>query len=77
MGTFLNPKSPPTVEKLSWEETSRQMAENREDRRAWDTAANDGLAEIPWQRKTGRKDGRTLSRTASSLRRLITEMYGE
>ena len=51
-GIFLHPKSPLAVEKLSWEETSRQMAESQEDWSAWDTAANDGLAEIPWQRHT-------------------------
>jgi antitoxin component of MazEF toxin-antitoxin module len=51
-GILLHPKSPPAVEKLSWEETSRQMAESQEDWSAWDTVANDGLAEIPWQRKT-------------------------
>ena len=37
------------VEKLSWEETARAMAASREDWSAWDKAATDGLADLPWQ----------------------------
>lgn len=31
------------VEKLSWEETAREMAADREDWSTWDTVATDGL----------------------------------
>lgn len=50
-GILLHPKSSPAVEKLSWEETARQMAESQEDWSEWDATAGDGLAEIPWEHK--------------------------
>ena len=34
--------------KLSWEETAREMAAAAEDWGAWDAAAGDGLAAVPW-----------------------------
>ncbi len=37
-GILLRPTGP-MVEKLSWEETAREMAASREDWSAWDTAA--------------------------------------
>jgi hypothetical protein len=37
------------IEKLSWKETAREMAASREDWSAWDTAAADGLDDLPWQ----------------------------
>jgi antitoxin component of MazEF toxin-antitoxin module len=51
-GILLRP-SGPVVEKLSWEETAREMAASREDWSAWETTAADGLNDVPWQ--TGRK----------------------
>jgi hypothetical protein len=39
----------PTVDKLSWEETAREMAASREDWSAWDAAAADGLGDLQWQ----------------------------
>jgi antitoxin MazE len=51
-GILLRP-SGPVVEKLSWEETAREMAASREDWSAWETAVADGLDDVPWQ--TGRK----------------------
>ncbi len=39
----------PKVEKLSWEETAREMAARREDWSDWDTAVADGLDDLPWQ----------------------------
>ena len=43
------------VEKLSWEETARAMAASREDWSAWETAAADGLDDLPWHaRRRGR-----------------------
>ena len=47
-GILLRPTGP-AVEKLSWEETAREMAASREDWSAWDTAAADGLDDLPWQ----------------------------
>ena len=52
-GILLRPTGPP-VEKLSWEETAREMAASREDWSAWDATAADGLDQVPWQ--TAQKD---------------------
>jgi antitoxin component of MazEF toxin-antitoxin module len=54
-GILLRPIGP-MVEKLSWEETARAMAASRDDWSAWDTAAADGLDDLPWQ--AGRKGRR-------------------
>ncbi|OQW98066.1 MAG: hypothetical protein BWK77_00160 [Verrucomicrobia bacterium A1] len=37
------------AEKLSWEDTAREMAASQEDWSAWDVGAGDGLEEIPWK----------------------------
>jgi len=37
------------VEKLSWEETASEMAASHEDWNVWNTAAADGLDDLPWQ----------------------------
>jgi antitoxin component of MazEF toxin-antitoxin module len=47
-GILLRPTGP-AVAKLSWEETAREMALSHEDWSAWDTAAADGLDDVPWQ----------------------------
>ena len=47
-GILLRPTGP-VVEKLSWEDTAREMAASHEDWSAWDTAAPDGLEHLPWQ----------------------------
>jgi antitoxin component of MazEF toxin-antitoxin module len=47
-GILLRPTGP-VVEKLSWEDTAREMVASREDWSAWDTAAADGLGDLPWQ----------------------------
>ena len=47
-GILLRPTGP-VVEKLSWEETAREMAASREDWSAWDAAAADGLGDLPWR----------------------------
>ena len=39
----------PAVEKLSWEETARAMADAAEDWRDLELTAADGLGELPWQ----------------------------
>lgn len=46
-GILLRPPGP-VVEKLSWEDTARAMAEGGEDWSSWDAAAHDGLESIPW-----------------------------
>lgn len=46
-GILLRPTGP-VVEKLSWEETAREMAASREDWSAWEAAAADGLDDLPW-----------------------------
>jgi antitoxin component of MazEF toxin-antitoxin module len=46
-GLMLYPQDTP-AEKLSWEETAREMAAAGEDWSAWDTAAEDGLDGVPW-----------------------------
>jgi antitoxin component of MazEF toxin-antitoxin module len=40
------------IEKLSWEETARQMAIEPEDWTEWDKTDSDGLDEIPWEPAT-------------------------
>lgn len=52
-GILLRPVGP-TVEKLSWDETAREMSASLEDWSAWDAAAGDGLKDLPWQ--AGRED---------------------
>jgi antitoxin component of MazEF toxin-antitoxin module len=46
-GILLRPPGPASP-KLSWEETARAMAAEREDWSAWDATGADGLPEIPW-----------------------------
>lgn len=47
-GILLRPPGPASP-KLSWEETAREMAAQREDWSDWETALADGLDEIPWE----------------------------
>jgi antitoxin component of MazEF toxin-antitoxin module len=47
-GILLRPTGP-AVEKLSWEDTAREMSASREDWSVWEVAAADGLADAPWQ----------------------------
>ena len=48
-GILLRPVGP-VVQKLSWEDTAREMAASREDWSAWDEAVADGLEDAPWER---------------------------
>ena len=50
-GILLRPTGP-SVEKLSWEDTAREMAVSREDWSGWDKAVADGLDDLPWQGST-------------------------
>ena len=36
------------AEKLSWENTAREMAASMEDWRAWDATSADGMESVPW-----------------------------
>ena len=47
-GILLRPTGP-AVEKLSWEETAREMAASGEDWAAWESVAGDALHQLPWQ----------------------------
>lgn len=47
-GIFLRPVGP-IIEKLSWEDTAREMAASSEDWGEWDAADADGLESIPWE----------------------------
>ena len=46
-GILLRPAGP-IQEKLSWEETAREMAVSREDWGEWDGTLADGLETLPW-----------------------------
>ncbi len=53
-GILLRPAGP-TVEKLDWEDTAREMAAAGEDWSEWDVLDADGLDSIPWEAlKAGR-----------------------
>ncbi|MGB7297352.1 MAG: type II toxin-antitoxin system PemK/MazF family toxin [Candidatus Aminicenantales bacterium] len=51
-GILLRPAGP-AVEKLTWEETAREMAAAAEDWSIWDTVDGDGLEDIPWEMSKG------------------------
>lgn len=46
-GILLRPAGP-AVEKLSWEDTAREMAAANEDWSEWDVLDGDGLSSVPW-----------------------------
>src|SRR5580765_3246964 len=47
-GILLRPTGP-AVQKLSWDETAREMAASSEDWSEWDSAVSDGLEHVPWE----------------------------
>jgi antitoxin component of MazEF toxin-antitoxin module len=53
-GILLRPHGPP-IQKLSMQETARQMASEQEDMKKWDVTNSDGLDEFPWETKAPRK----------------------
>jgi len=57
-GILLRPRAG-SNQKLSWEETAREMAAAEEDWAAWDAVAGDGLDSLPW-------DARRPKRVAES-----------
>jgi len=46
-GIFLRPGGP-AMQKLSWEDTAREMEAAAEDWSEWNVVSGDGLDEIPW-----------------------------
>jgi antitoxin component of MazEF toxin-antitoxin module len=71
-GILLRPVGP-AVEKLSWEDTANEMAASHEDWNAWDAAAADGLADLPWQssgkRRVAERPARRGAKRSSRKRR--------
>jgi antitoxin component of MazEF toxin-antitoxin module len=63
-GILLRPAGP-VVEKLSWEDTAREMAESTEDWGDWDALTGDGISSLPW---AGRTSSRSRSRTPGRRR---------
>ena len=55
-GILLRAKGP-AVEKLSWDETAREMAATNEDWSEWDVLDADGLDSVPWEVSKGGKVG--------------------
>ncbi len=53
----------PTVEKLTWEDTAREMAAANEDWSEWDVLDGDGLDSVPWEASKGGKVGEKRSPT--------------
>ena len=47
-GILLRPTGP-VVQKLSWDETAREMAASSEDWSEWDSAVSDGLEHVLWE----------------------------
>jgi len=60
-GILLRPTGP-AVEKLSWEDTAREMATSGEDWTAWDATTADGLDALPWHGGGPGGSGATPSR---------------
>jgi len=52
-GILLRPLGP-AVEKLSWEDTAREMASANEGWSEWDAVDADGLDSVPWQVSSGK-----------------------
>ena len=55
-GILLRPAGP-AVEKLTWEDTSREMAAVGEDWSLWDAVDTDGLDAVPWEMPKGSRVG--------------------
>ena len=55
-GILLRSAGPP-VEKLTWEDTAREMAAANEDWSEWDVLDADGLDSVPWEVSKGGKVG--------------------
>jgi mRNA interferase MazF len=60
-GILLRPAGP-AVEKLTWQDTAREMAGAGEDWSEWDAVDADGLETIPWEKSKERKVGEKRSK---------------
>lgn len=65
-GILLRPVGP-AVEKLSWEDTAREMSAANEDWGEWDVLDADGLDSVPWQASMGRRVKEKRTRYGSKL----------
>jgi mRNA interferase MazF len=72
-GILLRPLGP-TVEKLSWEDTAREMAAANEDWSEWDVLDGDGSESIPWEASKGRMLGEKKSPYGSKSRPHIEDV---
>jgi mRNA interferase MazF len=72
-GILLRPAGP-AVEKLTWEETAREMASAGEDWRIWDTVDGDGLESLPWEMPRGGRVKEKKSRYANKPHFLQTDI---
>lgn len=68
-GILLRPAGP-AVEKLTWEDTSREMAAVGEDWSVWDAVDTDGLDAIPWEMPKGSRVGEKKSKYGNKPRSL-------
>ncbi|MCX6565943.1 MAG: AbrB/MazE/SpoVT family DNA-binding domain-containing protein [Candidatus Aminicenantes bacterium] len=66
-GILLRPAGP-LIEKLSWEDTAREMAAAREDWSEWEATSADGLEEIPWESRSTHRVAERKSRYAVKAR---------
>jgi len=66
-GILLRPLGP-TVEKLSWEDTAREMAAANEDWSEWAVLDEDGLDSVPWEASKGGRVGEKRSCYGSKSR---------
>ena len=66
-GILLRPLGP-TIEKLSWEDTAREMAAAGEDWSEWDVLDGDGSDSVPWEASKGGRVGEKMSPYGSKSR---------
>jgi len=60
-GILLRPVGPAS-QKLSWEDTAREMAAAAEDWSAWDATIADGVEDIPWEAARPRRVAETKAK---------------
>ncbi len=66
-GILLRPAGP-AVEKLTWEETAREMVAAGEDWSVWDMVDGDGLESLPWEMPKGSRVEEKISRYGKKSR---------
>ena len=75
-GILLRPKGP-GVEKLSWEETAREMSGGGEDWSDWDALDGEGLDSVPWEdpKRGGSPRGEPAIRPGSVSPKTVFRRY--